>query len=77
MPRPGLEGTVKYHQLTTALGRVRAKSGHIGGVNGLAGVVRTAHHGLVTFAFLVNDPNADADAVTNGQDAAMDALATL
>jgi D-alanyl-D-alanine carboxypeptidase/D-alanyl-D-alanine-endopeptidase (penicillin-binding protein 4) len=70
----GVEGTVKSHDLHDALGRVRAKSGHIAGVNGLAGLVDTRHHGRVAFAIIVNDPNADAGDVYDETDRALDAL---
>jgi len=75
LPRVGLEGTVKHHVLHAALGRTRAKSGHIENVNGLAGVLQTKHHGRVTFAFIVNDPRANADVVYDEDDRALDALA--
>jgi D-alanyl-D-alanine carboxypeptidase/D-alanyl-D-alanine-endopeptidase (penicillin-binding protein 4) len=74
LPLVGREGTVRHHDLTVALGRVRAKSGHIEGVNALAGTVQTARHGRVTFAFIVNGPYAEAGAVTAQTDAALDAL---
>ncbi|GAC1614786.1 MAG: D-alanyl-D-alanine carboxypeptidase/D-alanyl-D-alanine-endopeptidase [Vulcanimicrobiaceae bacterium] len=77
LPRVGIEGTVKYHRLHAALGRTRAKSGHIENVNGLAGVVVTRRHGRVAFAFLVNDRRANADIVTEEEDRALDVLATL
>ncbi|HEV3158049.1 MAG TPA: D-alanyl-D-alanine carboxypeptidase/D-alanyl-D-alanine-endopeptidase [Candidatus Baltobacteraceae bacterium] len=75
LPRVGLEGTVRYHELGDALGRVRAKSGHIDGVSGLAGYVMTAHHGRVAFAFIVNGPRCDDGDVTDEEDAALRALA--
>ncbi|GAC1311494.1 MAG: D-alanyl-D-alanine carboxypeptidase/D-alanyl-D-alanine-endopeptidase [Vulcanimicrobiaceae bacterium] len=75
LPRVGYDGTVKHHNLTSALGRTRAKSGHIENVNGLAGTVATLHHGRVAFAFVVNDRRANADIVTQEEDRALDALA--
>jgi D-alanyl-D-alanine carboxypeptidase/D-alanyl-D-alanine-endopeptidase (penicillin-binding protein 4) len=77
LPRVGIEGTVSYHRLHAALGKARAKSGHIEGVNALAGTVQTARHGRVAFAIIVNDPRAYGDAVTVGQDRMLDALAGL
>ncbi len=74
LARVGLEGTAKHHDLTSAAGRVRAKTGHIDSVNGLAGTVLTRHHGRVAFDFIVNDPRADADVVTVEEDHALDAL---
>jgi len=74
LPRVGLEGTVKHHDLRDALGRTRAKSGHIEGVNGLAGTIVTRRHGRIAFAFIVNDPRANADIVYQSEDRALDAL---
>lgn len=77
-PRAGIEGTVRHHELTSAYGRVRAKSGHIDGVNALAGYVDTRHHGRLAFAFLVNEPDADdAISIQIGIDRALDSLADL
>ncbi len=75
LPRVGIEGTVRYHDLTTALGRSRAKSGHIEDVDALAGYVDTRRHGRVAFAILVNDPRADDGIVDDGIDATLDVLA--
>jgi serine-type D-Ala-D-Ala carboxypeptidase/endopeptidase (penicillin-binding protein 4) len=77
LPRVGIEGTVRYHRLHLALGKARAKSGHIEGVNALAGTVQTAKHGRVAFAIIVNDPRAYGDEVTSGQDRMLDALAGM
>lgn len=75
LPLAGIEGTVKYHQLTDGLGRVRAKSGHIEGVNALAGYVDTRHHGRVSFVIIVNGPDADGGPVYDGMDKALDDIA--
>lgn len=75
LPRAGIEGTVRYRRLVKALGRVRAKSGHIGGVNALVGYVSTDHHGRVAFAVLVNALDPDSEAIENGIDRTLDALA--
>jgi D-alanyl-D-alanine carboxypeptidase/D-alanyl-D-alanine-endopeptidase (penicillin-binding protein 4) len=75
LPRVGLDGTVVYHELHAALGRARAKSGHLTGVNALAGTVETHRHGRVAFAILVNDPLYEASSVSLAQDRALDALA--
>jgi len=77
LPRVGFEGTVKHHDLHAALGRTRAKSGHISGVNALAGVVQTNHHGRVAFAFMVNSGDANADVIYEEMDEALDAIATF
>jgi D-alanyl-D-alanine carboxypeptidase/D-alanyl-D-alanine-endopeptidase (penicillin-binding protein 4) len=70
----GRQGTLKYYGFTTALGRVRAKSGHIGGVSALAGYVNTMHHGRVAFAFAINGAPGDPDAAIVR---AVDRLATF
>lgn len=75
LPRAGIEGTVRYRRLSKALGRVRAKSGHIAGVNALVGYVSTDHHGRVAFAVLVNAADPDSEAIENGIDRSLDALA--
>jgi serine-type D-Ala-D-Ala carboxypeptidase/endopeptidase (penicillin-binding protein 4) len=75
LPRVGIEGTVRRHDVTTALGRARAKSGHISDVDALAGYVDTRHHGRVAFAILVNGPQADDGPVYDGVDASLDILA--
>ncbi len=75
LPLVGIEGTVKLHDLHLALGRTRAKSGHIENVNALAGTIATLHHGRIAFSFIVNDPRADAGIVYDEVDHALDALA--
>jgi serine-type D-Ala-D-Ala carboxypeptidase/endopeptidase (penicillin-binding protein 4) len=62
LPRGGREGTLADYDFTTALGRVRAKSGHLSGVSALAGYVTTPHHGRVAFAFLIDGSPGDPDA---------------
>ena len=62
LPQGGREGTLKDYDFTTALGRVRAKTGHLGNVASLAGYVNTMHHGRVMFAFLVDGSPGDPDA---------------
>ncbi len=76
LPRVGMEGTVRHRQITDALGRARAKSGHIENVNALVGYVQTRSHGRVAFAFMVNDPRADDGPVDAGIDRALDVLAS-
>jgi serine-type D-Ala-D-Ala carboxypeptidase/endopeptidase (penicillin-binding protein 4) len=77
LARAGINGTVRYHELTAAAGRVRAKSGHIEGVNALAGYVQTRGHGRVAFAFIVNEPDLDDDAVEHAYDLALDRLSAF
>lgn len=62
LPRGGREGTLEDYDFTTALGRVRAKSGHLSDVSALAGYVTTRHHGRIAFAFLIDGSPADPDA---------------
>lgn len=62
LPRGGRDGTLQDYDFTTALGRVRAKSGHLSDVSALAGYVTTERHGRVAFAFLVNGSPGDPDA---------------
>lgn len=62
LARGGLDGTLKWYHFAQASGRVRAKSGHLGGVSALAGYVNSRHHGRVTFAFLFNGVRDAADA---------------
>ncbi len=76
LPRVGIEGTVRHREVTDALGRARAKSGHIENVNALVGFVQTRRHGRVAFAFMVNDPRADDGPVDDGIDRALDILAS-
>ncbi|HTU82713.1 MAG TPA: D-alanyl-D-alanine carboxypeptidase/D-alanyl-D-alanine-endopeptidase [Candidatus Acidoferrales bacterium] len=74
LPQGGRQGTLRHYDFTTALGRVRAKSGHIGGVASLAGYVNTVHHGRITFAFSINGSDGDPDAAIVR---AVDRLATF
>lgn len=62
LPLGGRQGTLADYDFTTALGRVRAKSGHLSGVSSLAGYVNTAHHGRIVFAFLIDGSPGDPDA---------------
>jgi D-alanyl-D-alanine carboxypeptidase/D-alanyl-D-alanine-endopeptidase (penicillin-binding protein 4) len=75
LPRVGIEGTVRWRRVHDALGRARAKSGHIRFVNALAGYVQTRRHGRVSFAIIVNDRRADDGPVDAGIDRTLDLLA--
>jgi D-alanyl-D-alanine carboxypeptidase/D-alanyl-D-alanine-endopeptidase (penicillin-binding protein 4) len=75
LPRVGIEGTVRWRRVHDALGRARAKSGHIRDVNALAGYVLTRRHGRVAFAVIVNDRRADDGPVDAGIDRMLDLLA--
>jgi serine-type D-Ala-D-Ala carboxypeptidase/endopeptidase (penicillin-binding protein 4) len=72
LPLGGRQGTLEDYDFTDALGRVRAKSGHLSGVSALAGYVTTMHHGRVAFAFLIDGSPGDPDAAIVG---AVDRLA--
>ena len=75
LPQVGIEGTVRWHRLTSALGRARAKSGHIEGVDALAGYVLSRRHGRISFAVLINGPGAGDGAADGALDPMLDALA--
>lgn len=74
LPLGGRQGTLEDYDFTTALGRVRAKSGHLSNVSALAGYVNTIHHGRVAFAFLIDGSPGDPDAAIVR---AIDRLATF
>ena len=61
LPLGGKQGTLKEYRFATALGRVRAKSGHLDGVDSLAGYVTTRHRGRVVFAFVIDGVSRSAD----------------
>ena len=78
LPRVGLDGTVRYRPLAPdVLGRVRGKDGYIEGASGLAGFVETANHGVVIYAFLVDDWQQGLDAVWGGEDEVLARLARM
>jgi serine-type D-Ala-D-Ala carboxypeptidase/endopeptidase (penicillin-binding protein 4) len=62
LPEGGKDGTLKHYDFTTALGRIRAKTGHLSDASSLAGYVDTMHHGRLAFAFMINDSPGDPDA---------------
>jgi len=62
LPQGGKSGTLKEYDFTTAFGRVRAKTGHLSGVDSLAGYVTTIHRGRVSFAFMINGSPGEPDA---------------
>jgi D-alanyl-D-alanine carboxypeptidase/D-alanyl-D-alanine-endopeptidase (penicillin-binding protein 4) len=76
LPRVGVDGTVHVRNIAPdARGRVLGKDGYIEGVSSLAGYVKTAHHGLVIYAFLVNGWERGLDAVWAGEDDYLSRLA--
>lgn len=74
LPLGGRQGTLADYDFTTALGRVRAKSGHLSSVSALGGYVATLHHGRASFAFLIDGSPGDPDAAIVR---AVDRLATF
>jgi D-alanyl-D-alanine carboxypeptidase/D-alanyl-D-alanine-endopeptidase (penicillin-binding protein 4) len=72
LPRGGKDGTLKRYDFGAALGRVRAKSGHLSDAAALAGYVDTRTHGRLIFAFLVDGSPGDPD---SDMISAVDALA--
>ncbi|MBC5824171.1 MAG: D-alanyl-D-alanine carboxypeptidase/D-alanyl-D-alanine-endopeptidase [Candidatus Eremiobacteraeota bacterium] len=69
LPRVGVDGTAKYRPLEEdAKGRILGKDGYIEGASGLAGYVKTAHHGVLIYAFLVDDWQKGLDAIWSGED---------
>ncbi len=62
LPQGGKDGTLKHYDFTTAIGRVRAKTGHLSDAASLAGYVDTRHHGRLAFAFMINGSPGDPDA---------------
>jgi D-alanyl-D-alanine carboxypeptidase/D-alanyl-D-alanine-endopeptidase (penicillin-binding protein 4) len=61
LPQGGRSGTLENYAFTSALGRVRAKTGHLTGVSSLAGYVVSRHHGIVAFAFMIDGSPGDPD----------------
>ena len=62
LPQAG-KGTMKHYRFGKAIGRVRAKSGHLAIADSLAGYVDTLHHGRIEFAFMINTAPVSPDAV--------------
>lgn len=61
LPQGGRSGTLKGYPFTSALGRVRAKTGHLTGVASLAGYVVSRKRGIVSFAFMIDGSPGDPD----------------
>lgn len=74
LPTGGKEGTLKYYRFDAAAGRVHAKSGHLSGIEGLAGYVDTRTYGRLAFAFIINHAQGDPDSEIV---AALDRLASF
>jgi len=78
LPRVGLEGTVRFRPIAPDVaGRIRGKDGYIEGASGLAGFVETAHHGVVVYAFLVDDWQQGLDVIWNGEDEILARIARM
>lgn len=74
LPRGGKDGTLKRYHFNDALNHVRAKTGHLAIADSLAGYLDTAHHGRISFVFMINDAPASPDAAYVK---ALDALSKL
>lgn len=61
LPQGGRDGTLGDYPFSSALGRVRAKTGHLTGVSALAGYVASRHHGTIVFAFAIDGSPGDPD----------------
>ncbi|HEY9085541.1 MAG TPA: D-alanyl-D-alanine carboxypeptidase/D-alanyl-D-alanine-endopeptidase [Candidatus Tyrphobacter sp.] len=61
LPQGGRSGTLKGYDFSSALGRVRAKTGHLTGVAALAGYVVSRRHGTVAFAFVIDGSTGNPD----------------
>lgn len=61
LPRGGKDGTLKRYRFNEALNHVRAKTGHLAIADSLAGYLDTAHHGRISFVFMINDAPASPD----------------
>jgi D-alanyl-D-alanine carboxypeptidase/D-alanyl-D-alanine-endopeptidase (penicillin-binding protein 4) len=76
LPRVGVDGTVHVRHLAPdARGRVLGKDGYIEGVSSLAGYVKTGHHGVLIYVFLVSGWEHGLDAVWSGEDDFLSRLA--
>jgi D-alanyl-D-alanine carboxypeptidase/D-alanyl-D-alanine-endopeptidase (penicillin-binding protein 4) len=75
LPRVGMDGTVHVRNLAPDVrGRVLGKDGYIEGVTSLAGYVKTAHHGVLIYSFVVNGWEHGLDGIWSAED---DLLAQL
>ena len=67
LPVAGVEGSLRVRffddAATSARGLVRGKTGTLTGVHSLAGFVRAPDGSLMTYAFLVNDPKNEYEAI--------------
>ncbi len=61
LPQGGRSGTLEGYRFGAALGRVRAKTGHLRGVAALAGYVVSRRHGIVSFALMIDGSPGDPD----------------
>jgi D-alanyl-D-alanine carboxypeptidase/D-alanyl-D-alanine-endopeptidase (penicillin-binding protein 4) len=78
LPRVGVDGTVHVRSVASDVrGRILGKDGYIEGVSSLAGYVKSAHHGVVIYAFVVNGWQRGLDAVWAGEDDLLTRIAKL
>jgi D-alanyl-D-alanine carboxypeptidase/D-alanyl-D-alanine-endopeptidase (penicillin-binding protein 4) len=76
LPVAARDGTIRSRMGgTEAAGRLRAKTGTLGNVTSLSGLVETAEHRLVAFAIIVNDLDRKAGAAARTVDALAAAIA--
>jgi serine-type D-Ala-D-Ala carboxypeptidase/endopeptidase (penicillin-binding protein 4) len=59
LPLAGMDGTLRSRMLATAAGSVRLKTGHLDGVSGVAGYVRSTSGKTYVLVSLVNDMLSD------------------
>lgn len=78
LPRVGIDGTVRRRTLAPDVaGRVFGKDGYIDHASGLAGYVTTVHHGVVVYAFLVDNWEQGLDAVWEAEDEILTQIARM
>jgi D-alanyl-D-alanine carboxypeptidase/D-alanyl-D-alanine-endopeptidase (penicillin-binding protein 4) len=79
LPRVGLDGTVSVRDdlPPDVLGRIVGKDGYIEGASGLEGIVRTRHHGVVIYVFLVDDWQQGLDVIWAGEDDVLTKIARM
>jgi serine-type D-Ala-D-Ala carboxypeptidase/endopeptidase (penicillin-binding protein 4) len=78
LPAVGVDGTVRVRDLPAdVLGKVLGKDGYIEGASSIAGYIKTAHHGVVIYVFLVNDWQNGFDAVWAGEDEMLARIARM
>jgi D-alanyl-D-alanine carboxypeptidase/D-alanyl-D-alanine-endopeptidase (penicillin-binding protein 4) len=78
LPRVGLDGTVRWRPVAPDVaGSIVGKDGYIEGASGLAGYVKTRTHGVVIYAFLVDDWPTSLDAIWADEDRLLAQIARM